>query len=108
MNCPWKLRFSINEDEKLAWSAIEGDEEDALEVLSGTVEITEKDTQRDTLSFDDVDPYAYEFIETMFPHDCENIIQLNSEKNLFLVGEKFYDFDDMVTDKKFIHFEFKC
>ena len=109
MKSPWKLKFSIDENNKLAWSAVEYDDEDdgGTEVLSGTVEVTERDHVRDTLAFDDVDPDAREFIETMFRGNPE-IIQVFPDQNIFYVDGKFYDFDRMVSDSKYIHFDFKC
>jgi hypothetical protein len=111
MNCPWKLKFSIDENNKLAWSAVEYSEDDEhdLEVMAGVVEVKTQDTPRDTLHFDDVDPDAHEFIATMFPGN-PRVEQLYAEENIFCVnGNQYYNFKTMTTtDKKYIGFEFKC
>ena len=100
MMCPWKLKFTIDENNKLAWSAIEYDEE----ILSGCVKITLRDYPRDTLAFDDVDPDAHEFIAAMFPGNPE-IIQVFPDQNIFCVDDKYYNFDTMKSDSKYIHFD---
>jgi hypothetical protein len=101
MNTPWKLKFSIDENNKLAWSATER----GTEVQSGTVHITLRDYPRDTLGFNDTDPDAHEFIETMFPKNPE-IIQVFPHHNIFCIDDMYYDFDTMMCGSKYIHFDF--
>ena len=105
MNCPWKLRFSIDENNKLAWSAIEYDvDENGMEILSGTVRVTTSGTPRDTMGLDMSDPDAHEFIETMFP-GRPKVLQHYPDSNMFLVDDTFYNFDTMLTkDKQCIQF----
>ena len=106
MNCPWKLRFSIDENNKLAWSAIEDEDEHEMEILTGTVRVTTSDVPRDTVALVVSAPEAHEFIETMFPGHPE-VLQHYPDSNMFLVGDTFYNFDTMLTkDKRCINFEF--
>jgi hypothetical protein len=121
MVTPWKLKFSIDENNKLAWSAIEYNEDDEDEVMSGKIEIKLQDTPRDTLNFDDVDPDAHEFIETMFPGNTR-VEQVYAEENIFRVNDTQYynfenmmkenifsvNFENMMNDNKYIGFEFIC
>jgi hypothetical protein len=105
---PWKLKFSIDENNKLAWSAIEYEDEDddmhGLEVMCGLVRVVVRDEPCLTLEFDDVDVHAHEFIATMFP-GRPDVTQLYPDENIFLVNGDYYNFDTMMTKGRFIHFE---
>ena len=102
MQKPWKLEFEINDDEKLVWRAVEYDDEHGMEIMSGTVEVTVKNTPNTTYNFFDItDPDAHEFIETLFPGN-NKVRQL--EPNIFLVNRSVYNFNTMLSDKGYIHF----
>jgi hypothetical protein len=108
MQSPWKLKFTIDDKDKLAWSAIEYDNEDDMhgtEIMSGNVVVTTKDTPNTTyLIFDDISDDSPRFIETMFPGKPE---VRSCSDNLFSVDGKLYNFDTMVADDGYIHFDFK-
>jgi len=110
MQNPWKLEFTINDSDKLAWSAVEYDKEEhqGLEIMSGTVEVTVKDTPNLTyLAFEElVSEEAHEFIATMFPGNPK-VSQCHSESCVFLVDDVRYNFDTMLSEKGYIHFHFK-
>lgn len=113
MVAPWRLKFSINENNKLAWSAVEYDDEEedmhGLEVKSGLVRVVVRADPRapsDTIDFDVSDPDAHEFIETMFPGSVPNVVQCHPDRNMFLVNGRYYNFETMVSSEHYLDFEF--
>lgn len=110
MQTPWKLEFTINDSDKLAWSAVEygdGDSMPGLEIMSGTVEVIVKNNPNMTYGFfDDIDhPDAHEFIATMF-HGNPKVSQCYPKSSVFLVDNVIYNFDTMLSEKGYIHFQF--
>jgi hypothetical protein len=91
MQAPWKLKFSIDENNKLAWTAIER----GAVIDYGHVKVTRAQNAQ-CCALGVSDPDAHEFIETMFPGRPE-VNQVSPDENIFVVDGTKYDFDTMDT-----------
>ena len=109
MKTPWSLQFEVDQNNKLIWTAIEYEDEDdgGTIIRGGTIEVVIKDFRADYETMDVYDEYATEFIETLFPAGTDIEQVAAHDENVFMINERYYNFDTMEADGGFIHFEFK-